>query len=177
MGCFTKKQRIVSWFSCGAASAVATKLAIEENKKNDTLELVVGYCEVKEEHSDNKRFLSECQEWFGQEIVILGNDKHDRSIYKTFEDVKYLRNNHGAPCTRLLKKGVREAFQRLDDIHVFGYTLEEQKRVNDFIDANNDVELWSILGEKEITKQDCYAIVHAEGIELPEMYKLGYKKQ
>ena len=54
--------RTVSWFSCGAASAVATKLS-----KPD----VIVYCEVIEEHPDNKRFLKDCEEWFNQEIIIL----------------------------------------------------------------------------------------------------------
>jgi len=39
--------RIVSWFSCGAASAVATKLAIADGDP-----VTVAYCEVIEEHPD-----------------------------------------------------------------------------------------------------------------------------
>ena len=63
-------ERIVCWFSCGAASAVATKLAIAENAGK--LPVVIAYTEVLEEHPDNKRFLAECEKWFGQNIVILG---------------------------------------------------------------------------------------------------------
>ena len=48
--------RIVCWFSCGAASAVATKIAMAENAGKH--ELIIAYTEVKEEHPDNKRFLS-----------------------------------------------------------------------------------------------------------------------
>jgi hypothetical protein len=51
--------RIICWFSCGAASAVATKLTIAENKGSS--ELIIAYTEVKEEHPDNKRFLSESE--------------------------------------------------------------------------------------------------------------------
>jgi len=58
--------RIVSWFSCGAASAVATKLAIAENAGK--FPLIIAYTEVAEEHPDNKRFLKDCEKWFGQEI-------------------------------------------------------------------------------------------------------------
>lgn len=42
--------RIVCWFSFGAASAVATKLAIADNAGK--LPLVVARCIVKEEHPD-----------------------------------------------------------------------------------------------------------------------------
>jgi len=58
--------RTVCWFSCGAASAVATKLTLAENK-----DVVIAYTEVKEEHPDNKRFLKQCEEWFGQEDSYL----------------------------------------------------------------------------------------------------------
>ena len=58
----TKDKRIVCWFSCGAASAVATKLAI---KRHGTDNLYVGYQDTGSEHPDNRRFLKDCEEWFG----------------------------------------------------------------------------------------------------------------
>jgi len=88
--------RIVCWFSCGAASAVATKLAIAEN--NGKLPLIIAYTEVVEEHPDNRRFLKDCETWFGQEIRILRNDFYQGSIYKVFEK-NYIRTPKGAPCT------------------------------------------------------------------------------
>lgn len=50
--------RVVSWFSCGAASAVATKLALQANYlPNGASEVVVAYCDTfKREHPDNRRF-------------------------------------------------------------------------------------------------------------------------
>jgi len=158
--------RTVSWFSCGAASAVATKLANPD---------VIAYCEVIEEHPDNKRFLKDCEEWFGKEILILGNDKYNRSIYDVFEKTRYLAGHGGARCTLELKKKVRQEFERSGDVQIFGYTAEEQNRVDRFIDANNDVNIKVPLVDRGLTKQDCLAIIHDAGIELPEMYKLGYK--
>ena len=158
--------RTVSWFSCGAASAVATKLS-----KPD----VIVYCEVIEEHPDNKRFLKDCEEWFNQEIIILGNDKYKRSIYEVFEKTRYLAGHGGARCTLELKKNIRKMFERPDDIQVFGYTVEEQGRVDRFIDANNDVNIIAPLIDYGLSKSDCLAMVQDAGIELPEMYKLGYK--
>ena len=162
--------RIVSWFSCGAASAVATKLAIAEHK-----DVEVVYCEVIEEHPDNKRFLTDCEEWFGQKITILGNDKYKRSIYEVFDKTRYLAGHAGARCTLELKKNVRKEFELPNDIQVFGYTAEEQNRVDRFIDANNDVDIVAPLIDRGLTKQDCLAMVVDAGIELPEMYRLGYK--
>lgn len=161
--------RTICWFSCGAASAVATKLALAEGP----VEIV--YCHVREEHPDNMRFKDNCEKWFGQEIKVIRNEKYDGSIYEVFEKTKYLVGVAGAPCTRLLKKEMRKKFEQPNDRQVFGYTLEEQDRVDRFIDANNDVNLWSILIEKNLTKQDCLAILERAGIELPAMYKLGYQ--
>ena len=162
--------RLVCWFSCGAASAVATKLAI--NELGGGHEIVIAYTEVIEEHPDNKRFLADCENWFGQKILILGNDKYERSIYKTFE--KSAMNIKGAaPCTRMLKKTVRERFEKPDDIQVFGYTAEEQDRYDRFLDANN-IKAIAPLIDRGLGKIDCLAMLENAGIELPVMYKLGY---
>ena len=161
--------RTIAWFSCGAASAVATKLALQETP----LEIV--YCHVQEEHPDNLRFKNDCEKWFGQEIKVIKNEKYNGSIYEVFEKTRYIVGVAGAPCTRLLKKEMRKEFERPGDRQVFGYTVEEQDRVDRFIDANNDVNLWSILIDKGLTKQDCLAILQRAGIELPVMYKLGYQ--
>jgi len=164
-------KRIVCWFSCGAASAVATKLAIAENAGK--LPLVIAYTEVIEEHPDNKRFLAECEKWFGQDIVILGNDYYKRSIYETFK-TSAMNIRGAAPCTRVLKKQVRERYEQVGDRQVFGYTAEEQQRYDRFIDANNEVDVWVPLIDKGLNKVDCLAMLQNAGIDLPEMYKLGY---
>ena len=164
-------KRIISWFSCGAASAVATKLAIAESKT--PVEIV--YCHVKEEHPDNMRFMKDCEKWFGQPIKVLESEKYHGSIYEVFTKRKYIVGIQGAPCTMFLKKEVRKSYEKPGDIQVFGYTAEEEDRVNRFIDANNDVNLWSILLDKGLTKSDCLAMIQRAGIELPAMYKLGYQ--
>ena len=162
--------RIISWFSCGAASAVATKLAISDGEPVE-----VVYCEVIEEHPDNERFLKDCQNWFGQEIIIIGNDKYKRSIYEVFDKTRYIAGHRGARCTTELKKNVRKKFERPTDRQVFGYTVEEKHRVDRFIDSNNEVNLITPLIDRGLTKQDCLAMIQNAGIELPAMYKLGYK--
>jgi len=164
-------KRIVCWFSCGAASAVATKIAIAENAGK--LPLIIAYTEVIEEHPDNKRFLANCEKWFGQEIIILGNDKYKRSIYETFK-TSAMNIKGSAPCTQRLKKQVRIKFEQPTDRQVFGYTAEEQTRLDRFIDANNDVDIWTPLIDKGLGKEDCLAMLKNANIDLPEMYRLGY---
>lgn len=164
--------RIVCWFSCGAASAVATKLAIAENAGK--LPLVVVRCIVREEHPDNERFASDCEKWFGVQITNLIAEEYNGSIYEVFAKRGYISGNHGAPCTMLLKKRVREQFQLPTDKHVFGYCSEEQDRWDSFLDANN-INAISPLIDRGLEHSDCLAMIQKVGIELPEMYKLGYQ--
>lgn len=161
--------RYVSWFSCGAASAVATKLALAKYEN-----VVIAYCRVREEHPDNDRFLKDCEKWFGQEIIILEHEKYKGSIFNVFEK-NYMRTPSGSPCTRALKKQVRTKFQKPDDAHIFGYTIEEEERANKFIDANNEIEtVWPLI-DSALTKGEVLAMIERAGIELPVMYKLGYE--
>ena len=53
---------IVCWFSCGAAAAIATKLAIEKYGR-DNIRVVNN--PIINEHSDNLRFLVDCEKWLG----------------------------------------------------------------------------------------------------------------
>lgn len=165
--------RIVCWFSCGAASAVATKLAIEENAKGARLPLVVARCYVSEEHPDNDRFAADCEKWFGVPILTLKNEKYNGSIYEVFRLKSYISGIYGAPCTLHLKKDVRIAFQLPTDRHVFGYCAEELGRWDDFLDANN-IDAIAPLIERGLEHSDCLSMIERAGIDLPVMYKLHY---
>lgn len=163
--------RILCHFSCGAASAVATKLALQKYGK-DNCEILNIY--IKEEHPDNQRFLKECEAWFGKSITVVKNERFDGSIYEVFK-LGYLKTPKGAPCTTQLKRKVRAKHQRPDDIHVFGYTVEEQDRADDFIERNQNVSCDFILIESGLTKSDCLGVLERAGIDIPTMYKLGYQ--
>lgn len=162
--------RVVSWFSCGAASAYATYLAY--GKYGDRMEAV--YCRVKEESEDNLRFLNEFVDKTGIPVKIIGDESMDYSIFKVFHKRKFIKGPTGAPCTMILKKNVRKDYQRHGDIQIFGYTIDEMSRVNRFIDSNNEVDTDFILVDKSITKPDCMRWFSRMGFTLPEMYRLGY---
>jgi 3'-phosphoadenosine 5'-phosphosulfate sulfotransferase (PAPS reductase)/FAD synthetase len=161
--------RVISWFSCGAASAVATILAAI---KYGEIEAV--YCRVVEEHEDNLRFLDDFTRVTGIPVKVIVDEQHEGSIYKVFAKRGFIKNQYGAPCTMILKKDMRKAYQRPDDIRIFGYTAEEQDRADRFIDGNNDVNEEFILIDNNVSKQDCYAHLSRLGLKLPAMYQLGY---
>ena len=163
--------RVICWFSCGAASAVATKLALSQYAGR---EIVIARCIVREEHPDNERFAADCEKWFGMPITNLIAEKFDGSIYNVIEKRQYVSGVRGAPCTLELKKRVRERYELPTDTHVFGYCAEEQGRWDHFLDANN-INAVSPLIERGLEHADCLAMVENAGIDLPVMYRLGYQ--
>lgn len=90
----SERARTISWFSCGAASAVATRRA-----KPD----VIAYCETGSEDEDNARFMDDCRAWFGQEITVLRNPDFV-DTWEVWGKRKYISGIAGAPCTSELKK-------------------------------------------------------------------------
>jgi len=162
--------RVLCWFSAGAASAVATKLAIAEHGDR----VVVASIDPGSEHPDNERFRDECAEWFGQEVVLLKSEKY-ADTWAVWEARRYIVGPSGAPCTGELKKKLRYSFELPDDEQVFGYTSEEESRAERFREQNPGLTLLTPLIDRGLTKQDCLAMIARAGIEIPEMYKLGYR--
>lgn len=163
--------RIVSHFSCGAASAVATKLVLADYPAE---RVVILRAWIKEEHEDNDRFSADCERWFGHPITILRDEKYGASVIEVFRRKRYLKGLRGAPCRKALKGDVMDAASLPNDVFVLGYTAEEQDRMDEFIDANNGRKVICPLIERSLSKADCLAMVERAGIELPMMYRLGY---
>ncbi len=164
--------RMLVWFSCGAASAVAARIALDEYADDFTVE--VCYCDtLSSEHPDNGRFLADCEEWLGVSIQRLQHLKY-RHIHDVFRGERYIVGPSGAPCTRALKQKVRMRYELPGDIHVFGYTAEECARAERFERSHKDVDCEWVLIDRGITKTDCYGVIQEAGIELPAMYRLGY---
>jgi hypothetical protein len=168
---FFNGERVLVWFSCGAASACAAKLAIERYGERAQ----VLYCDtLKYEHPDNRRFMRDVEQWIGREIKVIRSDDYT-DIFDVFDKTGWLVGVGGARCTAELKRNPRQLYQRVGDYHVFGYTLDEAKRIIRFEDNNPELYLWWPLVEYGMTKQRCLDMLNQAGIELPAMYHLGYK--
>ena len=164
--------RTVCWFSAGAASAVAAKLTLANNDGGG--EVVLAYTDPGSEHSDNERFIADCEEWFGHPVIRLKSDKYV-DTWDVWEKRQFIVSAFGAPCTVELKKKVRYGFERPTDRQVFGYTSEEKHRAERFREQNPGVDLVTPLIEHGLSKSDCLAMVDRAGIKLPAMYALGYQ--
>ena len=163
--------RHVVWFSCGVPSACLAKIVVDSKPG----EVVVAYCDTsKDEHPDNRRFMRDVKFWIDHPITVLRSEK-----FQTVEEVadarSYMAGIAGAPCTVELKKVPRFKFQRADDIHYFGLTADEWKRIERFEKNNPDLSLRWPLRDKDMTRERCEGMVIDSGIALPAMYELGYK--
>lgn len=163
-------ERVIVWFSCGAASAAAARLVIDAG-----ITPTVVYCDtMSTEHPDNQRFYNEVQEWLGVDIVRLSSDKYD-DIDDVFESTRWMAGIAGARCTTELKKLPRREFENVEtDVQVFGFTADEADRSDRFRVNNPEVRLWDVLGEAGCLKVGALEMVQNAGIELPAMYRLGY---
>lgn len=162
--------RIVCQFSCGAASAVATKLALAEY--GDRCVIVNAF--LKNEHPDNRRFLADCESWFGREVTVLRDEKYGADIVQLFRRKRFMKSFAGAPCSRELKRKLLEAWSQPGDVMVFGYTAEEADRLEDFRERNPGRPVLAPLVDRGLGKDDCKAMLDRAGIVLPLMYRKGY---
>lgn len=167
------RPRIVSWFSCGTASAVNTKLVLA--RYGETHDITVARCIVPEEEPDNDRFAADCETWFGHPILNLKSAEF-ASCEDVWEKTRYMAGIGGARCTVEMKKAVRQAFERewCPDLQAFGYTAEETDRAQNFRNTNPEVDLVTLLIAEGLRKEDCHALVDRAGIVLPLMYRLGF---
>jgi hypothetical protein len=171
---------IAGWWSAGITSAVACKYAIEMYP-----DVRLYYIKIDSAHPDNERFKADCEKWYGREIKVLQN-KEFKDQFDVIEKTGAVNSPEGAPCTKHLKKNVRFNFESLNQITLFNnitilnqvWGFEYDKtQVNRAIRFGQQYPYTNPLFpliEKGIDKNMCAGILISAGIELPEMYKLGY---
>lgn len=162
--------RIVCQFSCGAASAVATRLALAEYGER----AVIVNAFIANEHPDNRRFLSDCEAWFGKSITVLRDEKYGADVIEVFRRTRWIKGRDGASCTMRIKRGLLRTFEQPGDVLVLDFTAEEQDRWDNFREDWPDRPAIAPLIERGLTKTDCKAMMERAGLVLPFMYLQGY---
>lgn len=170
---FAKAERLLCSFSCGAASAVATKMAIDLNAGR--LPVHVMYLGTNSEHPDNKRFMADCERWFGHPVNTYASAKY-ADIWDVFKRERYIAGVDGAKCTTVLKKQVADRVARVTDLHVFGFhaSSREKARANRLWRNQPEIMAWFPLIDAGMSKDDCFTALKSAGIALPAMYLLGF---
>ena len=170
----SKKKDVICWWSGGVTSAVACNIAKEIYGLKRCRFIMI---DTKNEDEDTYRFKKDCEKWYGKEIEIISaiGDKYD-SIEDVWYDNLSLNVARGAICSSSLKKDVRVQFQRKNeyDYQVFGF---------DFSEVNRGINLKKNYAVAKpifplflygLSKKDCINIINDAGIEIPNMYKMGF---
>lgn len=163
---------VISWYSAGVSSAVATKLMINDIDK-------IIYTHIDDQHPDTMRFVKDCEKWFGKEIEVL------QSPYKNVETAcksqtgQWLNTAGGAACTGLLKQNVRKQweYEQPYDVpltYVWGFDVKEKNRALRIREKYNDKTHIFPLIDKKLSKRQVHEILSASGIKRPAMYDMGY---
>jgi 3'-phosphoadenosine 5'-phosphosulfate sulfotransferase (PAPS reductase)/FAD synthetase len=161
-------------FSCGAASAVSALITLMNHQK---VELV--YTDPGLEHEDNHRFLRDFEKMTRKQVTVLKHEKY-KNPFDVFKERRFLAGPKGAPCTTELKKKTAQKYlgDRLyEEINVFGFDFSKREieRARKYKNNNPLLKTWFPLIEYHIEKSDCFYILDRLGLDLPYMYKLGYK--
>lgn len=160
------------WFSCGTASAIACLLDIRAHGV-DAGEMVC--IDTGSEDEDNHRFGNDCARRFNAPITYLKSDEYE-DTWDVWRQRSYISGIYGAPCTGELKIAVRLAFQRPDDIHVFGYTADrlDVERAKLLRKTYPELTIETPLIDRGLTKAACLAMVQSLGIDPPRTYAMGF---
>jgi 3'-phosphoadenosine 5'-phosphosulfate sulfotransferase (PAPS reductase)/FAD synthetase len=166
---------IICWWSGGITSAVACKLAIDKFGAENCRVIML---DTGNEHKDTYRFLRDCEKWYGVKVELMKNQEYD-DIQHTWYKHKSLNTANGAICSYMLKRRVREKFEKTIDYQhqVFGFEYDKRE-INraESLEANHPQTkpIFPLIDNK-LDKKDCIAMVESSGIEPPEAYKLGFQ--
>jgi hypothetical protein len=164
--------RRLRWFSAGAASAIAATLDIRKHG------LAVGevvMCDTGSEDEDNHRFAQDVAAWLGTSIVTLKSDEYE-STWDVWESTGWVSGPNGARCTGEQKVAPRLAYQRPDDVHIFGYTADSNDvaRAKLLRETYPELTIETPLIERGLTKAACRALLAKVGIAEPRSYAWGF---
>lgn len=165
---------IICWWSAGVTSAVATKLALDKYGPEN---VTIYYFKIDSAHTDNERFMRECEAWYGAKIHTVQSERY-RDQFDVIEKRRYVNGPSGALCTFELKKKLRQDIESAHDYdgQVFGfeYTRKEINRAIRFKEQYPDARPLFPLIEHKITKPEALYMLEDAGISRPVMYTLGY---
>ena len=163
------KKREVCWFSGGVSSFVACYL------RKDIIDEIF-YIDIDDQHPDTMRFLKDCEKVLNKEIKILKSPMEN--VENVVRKSKFINSPYGAPCTKILKKKVRQEWEKIQDeeiTYVWGYDSEEKKRIERLKNTMIEYDHRFPLLENSLTKKDAHGILHKLNIRRPIMYDMGYK--
>ena len=157
------------WISAGVSSFIAGYLT------GDIDEWI--YIDIADQHPDSMRFVHDVEKVINRKVTILKSADFD-NVEAVIKKYKYINSPYGAPCTGMLKKAVRKKWEnqhlQYHLVYVWGMDASEKRRADSIIKNFPEFEHEFPLIEKNMSKQDCHAMMEQIGIKRPIMYDMGY---
>jgi hypothetical protein len=161
---------VVSWFSAGVSSAVATKMTLTKYP-----DMKIIYQHIDDQHPDTLRFLSDCEKWFN--IPAEKIQSKYKSVEAAVRGSGFLVSAFGAGCTRLLKIRLRKDWEVANPgrhTYVWGFDASEKDRAEQRKKAMPEHDHEFPLIENGLSKPHIHGMLSEAGIARPKMYDLGY---
>lgn len=169
------KDDIIAWWSGGITSAVACYLAIQDFGIDRVRVIMI---DTFNEDEDTYRFKKDCEILYGKNIETISEIG---SKYVSITDVWYKNKSlnvaNGAVCSSELKRVARKKFQKnnLFTHQIFGFDISEPNRAKSMTINYPETKAIYPLLERKMSKEDCIKFFVDLKIEVPRMYKLGFK--
>lgn len=158
----------VSWLSGGISSFIATYLARPDR---------AIYINVANQHPDTLRFIADCAALLDCPVEIIGDVRYGQSVDRVITERRYINGAAGAACTTMLKKRVRQEWERQNAtpelVYIWGFDADERQRAERTRAASEFGTEFPLI-ERNLTKQNVHAMAMQLGLKRPAMYELGY---
>jgi 3'-phosphoadenosine 5'-phosphosulfate sulfotransferase (PAPS reductase)/FAD synthetase len=164
----------VVMFSGGVGSWAAAKRVVEAHGVDSTTLL---FTDTLIEDQDLYRFIDEAAANVGAPLVKIADG---RTPWEVFRDVRFLGNTRVDPCSRILKRDLADRWIsdrfKPDEVRVHvGIDWTESHRYERMAPRKLPyVYEAPLLAEPLLSKEEVFAWLASEGIELPRLYRLGF---
>lgn len=166
--------RHVVMFSGGVMSWAAARRVAEQH---GTASLTLLFADTSMEDADLYRFVAEAAANVGGELVTL---RDGRTPWQVVHDERYL-NHHAAPCSRVLKRELADRWVKdncdpADTVRYVGFDWTELHRLAAMRAALPGWRVEAPMTEPPyLNRTDLFNLLAAAGIELPRLYRLGFR--
>lgn len=160
----------VCWFSAGVSSFIAGYLS------RDTIDQYI-YIDIADQHPDSIRFIRDCEKFLRKSVQIITSSEY-HSVDDACRGFNFICSPQGARCTMVLKKRVRkqweDAHKNFNITYVWGMDVDEKERAFRIEETMPYFCHEFPLIDHRITKKEAHGICKGLGIDIPEMYRIGY---
>lgn len=161
-------------YSGGICSFFTAKRVIEKYGKENVILL---FCDTLIEDADLYRFIDETVQYLDCEFIKIADGRTPFEVYK---DVRFLGNSRVAHCTKILKirqarKWIKEHYKANECILYLGIDWTEKHRRTAIINNWKPYKVKFPMCQKPyLEKENMHKELNKIGIELPNLYKLGF---